>query len=589
TYQGILDLDADELPAIQSLDRLYGQAERWYDLLGNLERQVELAEATGETVALKYRIGHLWQIRLGDVARAIESYREALDMDPQHAETLHALDGLVHGKTEPVMAAKVLEPIYETTGEFPKLVDVLEVMVAHNEDALARVELLHRISRLHEQMVGNSHAAFDAYARALRDDSGNQQTLGHLERLAEINNSAGELAKLYEGLAEPTLDVPRQVDLLSRLARVHEQELADIPRAIATYRRILDVEFDNRPAVLALDRLYSATAAWPQLTEILRREIQLAEGDREIAALQFRLGQTLQNELGDRKGSVEVYREILSSQPQHGATLEALEQMFHAGHLQMEIGHVVEPLYEASGEYGKLHAIHEVTLAKLSGNDRSAMYQRLAELAETKLYDQPKAFHWWSEALVEDPRWDHAVEESERLAGATSAWDDMVAAYTRALERTRDRDVKRMTLLRMARVFEFELHDPARAVETHLRVLELEARDADALAALDRLYLGAGMYDDLAEILRRRIEVTQDPDEQIELYFRRGEIFSDALGDLDQALACYLAVLDQESRNRKALEAVEAIHFRREAWQKLYETYEKLIDVAEADDEMADI
>ena len=57
TYQAILDLDADELPAIQSLDRLYGAAERWYDLLGNLERQVELSETSGETVGLKYRVG----------------------------------------------------------------------------------------------------------------------------------------------------------------------------------------------------------------------------------------------------------------------------------------------------------------------------------------------------------------------------------------------------------------------------------------------------------------------------------------------------------------------------------------------------
>jgi tetratricopeptide (TPR) repeat protein len=589
TYQGILDLDADELPAIQSLDRLYGQAERWYDLLGNLERQVELAEATGETVALKYRIGHLWQIRLGDVARAIESYREALDLDPQHAETLHALDGLVHGKTEPVMAARVLEPIYETTGEYPKLVDVLEVMVAHNDDPLARVDLLHRIAGLHEQMIGNGAAAFDAFARALRDDSGNQLTLGHIERLAEINNSFDQLAKLYELLAEPSLDVPRQVDLLSRLARVHEQELGDITKAIATYRRILDVEFDNKPAVLALDRLYTATSAWPQLTDILRREIQLADHDGEIATLQFRLGQTLEGQLGDRKGAVEVYREILAGQPQHAETLAALETMFHAGHLQMEIGQVIEPLYEATAEYHKLHGIHEVMLGKLSGVDRAAMYQRLAELAEGKLYDQPKAFHWWSEALVEDPRWDHALEESERLAGVAAAWDDMVAAYTRALARTKDHDVQRQTLLRMARVHEFELHDAARAVETHLRVLEIEAKDDSALAALDRLYLGAGMYDDLAEILRRRIEVIQDPDEQIELYFRRGEIFAEALGDLDQALACYTAVLDQESRNRRALEAIEAIHFRREAWAKLYETYEKLIDVADGDDEMASI
>ncbi|MBA3541986.1 MAG: tetratricopeptide repeat protein, partial [Deltaproteobacteria bacterium] len=101
--------------------------------------------------------------------------------------------------------------------------------------------------------------------------------------------------------------------------------------------------------------------------------------------------------------------------------------------------------------------------------------------------------------------------------------------------------------------------------------------------------LNAGMYEDLAEILRRRIEVIQDPDEQLELYFRRGAIYSDALGDLDQSLAAYTSVLEQESRNRRALEAIEAIHFRREAWSKLFETYEKLVDVAANDAEMADV
>ena len=48
-------------------------------------------------------------------------------------------------------------------------------------------------------------------------------------------------------------------------------------------------------------------------------------------------------------------------------------------------------------------------------------------------------------------------------------------------------------------------------------------------------------------------------------------------------------MLEQESRNRRALEAIESIHFRREDWKKLFETYEKLIDVADADAEMADI
>ncbi|MBK9030356.1 MAG: hypothetical protein IPL61_03295 [Myxococcales bacterium] len=297
TYQAILDIDPDETPAIQALDRLYGQAERWYDLLANLERQVELSDMAGEIVGLKYRIGQLWQLRLGDQSRAIESYREALAMEPSHAETLVALDGMIR-KTdgEPVAAARVLEPIYETTGEYAKLVEVLEVIIAHTDDPLARVELLHRTTAIHEQQLDAPRAAFAALARALKDDNANELTLGHLERFAEMTGQWGELATLYTTEAEKSLDVPRQVDLLARLARVYEQEMgadpAHVDQAIATYRRILDVEFDNKPAVLALDRLYTATGRWKELTDVLRREIRLAESDDEVTALQFRLGQT---------------------------------------------------------------------------------------------------------------------------------------------------------------------------------------------------------------------------------------------------------------------------------------------------------
>lgn len=590
TYQNILDLDPNELPAIQSLDRLYGQAERWYELLGNLERQVELAEHAPEVAALKYRIGHLWQTHLGDIARAIESYRDALEIDPSHSETLQALDGLVHGKAEPVMAARVLEPIYEASGDYGRLVDVLEVIVSHTDDPLSRVELLHRIARLHEVSLGDVRAAFEAHVRALADDSSNPQTLGNLERLAEATGTWEPVAALYSAEAGKSLDVPRQVDLYTRLARVYEQELVDVPSAIATLRKLLEVEYDNRPAVLALDRLYTATAAWPELTEILRREIAVAGTDREVADLQYRLGQVLETRLSDRKAAVDVYRDILTTQPTHEQALLALENMFHAGHLQVEIGNVLEPLYEAASEFGKLAAIAEVQLGKLSGPDRQAMFQRLAELAEQKLFDPNKALEWWAQAVVEDPKWDRALEECERLAAETGLWTTMVSAYRDALARlSGDAEVAKATNLRLARVYDVELQDAGNAVATYLTALEIDPKDGEALAALDRLYLNAGMYDDLVEILRRRIEVVQDPDEQIELTFRRGALFADPLADLDQALGCYSNILESDSRNRRALEAIESIHFRREDWKQLFDTYEKLIDTADSDGEMADI
>ena len=591
TYQAILDIDVDELSAIQALDRLYSQAERWYDLLQNLERQVELAESIGESVGLKYRIGHLWQHHLQDLARAVESYREALEMDPSHEETLIALDSLMRADDgEPILAARVLEPIYEGSAEFEKLIDALEVMVSHGDDVIQRVELLHRIAELHEYRLGLPDRAFDAHMRALREENGNELTLGHLERLADATGSFAALAELYAAEGDKSIDVPRQVDLLSRLARIYEEELGRLPDAVGTYKRILDAEFDNRNAVLSLDRLYSAAEDYPALADILRKEIQLADTDAEIIALQFRLGQVLEQSLRDLPSAIEVYREILTADPAHVGTLGALELMFLDGQHELEIAGILEPLYESAGEFEKLHKIYEVQLGKLDDiSERQVMYQRLAELAERQLYDVGRAFAWWGEALFEDPRSELSIEECERLAGEAGAWDALVGVYLRVLERHVEADVQRATLLRLARVYEAELGNSAEAIDAHLRVLNIDDRDPDALEALDRLYDSAGFHDELVDVLRRRIEVTLDGDEIIRFHFRRGKIYAEALADLDAALACYEAVLEQESRNREALEAQERIFFRRDNWTKLYEVYEKLVDVADGDAELADV
>jgi hypothetical protein len=86
-----------------------------------LEREVELSSSTGETVSLRYRIGQLWEKELKDLTRAVEAYRDVLKLDGGHEPTLVALDGLAHGEQEPVLAAQVLEPIFESAGEWERV------------------------------------------------------------------------------------------------------------------------------------------------------------------------------------------------------------------------------------------------------------------------------------------------------------------------------------------------------------------------------------------------------------------------------------------------------------------------------------
>ncbi|PIE17900.1 MAG: hypothetical protein CSA65_07020 [Proteobacteria bacterium] len=588
TFQNVVDLDPEDLTAIRSLDALFQRAERWYDLLQVLERQVELAGASPEGVDLKHRIGLLWENELGDLTRAVETYRDVLITDPTYQPTLAALDAIVHGEEEPVIAAQVLEPVYEQSLEWAKLVELLEVMNRHLDDPFRKLELLHRIAELYELRLEDSPRAFEAFGRALAEDSADERSLANLERLAGEISGWETLAQLYEKELEKLLEPDRQVEMGLRLARVYEEELQQADRAIEHFKQVLEADMDNRAAILSLDRLYMEGGQWEELAEILRREVRMADTEQDIIDLQFRLGQLQQEQLQDLPNAIECYREILASTPEHGPSVTALELLFGEGQHQLEIAEILEPLYRMGEHWEKLVKIMEVPLERQEDPfEKVQGIQRIAEICEQRLGDHERAFRWWGYALQFDPMAELISEELERLARVVDGWEELAGFYKAVLENLDDDDKRRM-LKMAARVYDEELRDHGQAEEAYLRVLQLDDIDNDALCALDRIYNQASMFPELAEILKRRIAITDGTDELVELSLRLGQTFEVALEDFDNAVQTYNDVLDSDSRNAQALDSLEQIYFQRMEWQELHDTYEKMIDIAPGDAGVAD-
>jgi tetratricopeptide (TPR) repeat protein len=589
TYSSIMDLDPEDYDAAQALDRLYQQLGRWYDLLAVLERQTELAPSPAEVVSLRYRIGELWREHLKDLGRAVEAYRAVLATDPLHEPTVRALEALMNGKDEPVLAAAVLEPIYESAGEWDRVIAVYEVMAANSEDAVRTVELLARIAEIEERRLSHQNAAFDVYGRALRVDPNNQDVLAHLERLASETGHWAKLSTLLASEIEKVEEPRRAIDLLLRLARVYEEETGQLDEAIATYRRAITADPDSRQALVALDRLFMRAQQWDDLADVVRKEIRIAQSDEDRIALNFRLAQIYELALVDMPKAVEAYRDILNADPTHAETRAALERMFVGGTMQGEIADVLEPLYRAGEEWEKLHRIYEVQLGRLTDvAERQALLRRLAEIAEQKLVDQVAAFGWWAEAVKEDPSSEQALDELLRLARATHQWEQYVATMEGAAAPEQTAVVRRDVLLRLAASFENDLGNLERAEQSLVQVLNEHEKDAAALASLDRIYESQGMYDNLAAVLRQRLTITDDSADLVTLNLRLGRVYAEALGEVDPAIASYLAVLEHDSHSRDALDALERLYFRSERWQELYGVYEKLVDVAKDDSRLAD-
>ncbi len=594
TYQRVLELDPDDLTALGRLDVLYHAAEEWQELLTILTHESELTADPMEAVSFQYRIAELYEQRLSDVERAVDLYREILNVQPDHGPTLQALEGIKEGGAAPLTAASVLEPVYEAAGEWRKLVSVLEVQVRFAEEPYLKVELLHRIARLHEESLLDAASAFGVYARAVEADSQNEESLAALERLASLIERWPAVAALYDAELDKLSDEPaRFVELGLRVAQIYEVQLENIDDSVARYRRVLDAEPENRAALESLDRLFTQSERWGDLVAVLSREAEVGDSPEEILEYKFRLGRVYQVELGDIDRAIDAYREVIGASPEHQLTLDALESLFAQNVKQVEIADILEPLYQASGEWEKLAEVHEAQLANTNDpQERLGMYYRIMEDAEERLMDPVRAFGVVVRTLKEQPLDERAGAEAERLATLMEAgWEQLANAYADILgiEGTAP-EVHGAIGKRLARVFEEELADVTKAEETYRYVLTVAENEPEALANLDRIYASMEQWPELAGVLEARAAACEDPQERIELYSRLGGVYEDQLGQPQDAIRAFRVVFDElEPTNANAIAALGRIYEATEQWQALAGVHQRELENAVGDVEEAEI
>ena len=594
TYQKVLELDPDDLTALGRLDVLYQTAENWPELLSVLQHESELTQDAAEAVGFQYRIAELFEKHLSDVERAVELYRDILNIQPDHQPTLAALEGIKNGERAPLAAAAVLEPVYDAMGEWLRLVSVLEVQVRFADDAYAKVELLHRVARLFEESLGDLPSAFSTYARAVQVDSQNEESLASLERLANLIERWPAVAELYDAELTKLGDQPeRLVELGLRVAQVYEVQLESLENAVARYRQVLDADPENQSAVRALDRLFTQAERWPELAEVLKREADVGQSPEDILEFKYRLGQVYQLRLADLDKAIEAYREVINAAPEHEETLAALEGLFESGTKQLEIAETLEPLYQQAAEWEKLIRVREAELAHTrDAEQRMAMFHRIAEDAEERLMDPVRAFEVYVRAIKEHPLDERTNEEIERLAGMIDGgWEQLANAYADVLGiEGVDAGVQAAIGKRLARVFEEELADVAKAEETYRYVLTVVPQEVDALANLDRIYTSLEQWPELAGVLEQRAVAAEDPRDKVELYTRLGQVYEEQLGQVQDAIRAFRQIFDQlEPANEEAIRALGRVYEQTEQWVELDTVFRRELENAVGDVQEAEI
>lgn len=671
TWRRLMLEDERDETALDNLERLYRNTERWVDLSSLYEHRLSITEDGPRLAEFEYRLGRVCEINLAEGERALELYRQVLSRVPAHPETRGALsalfadeDAAMRAGVDRMSVAGILEPLYRAEEDFAALVPVLEAQQSGSyADPIARVEILREIAGLEEKRLGDASAAFDTCGRVLRLMPDNAENRADLRRLAEATARFDDLAglleevaaetpdpvlrvslllelgtvlerhcgrdeqardvyrevlsiepdnkaavdalvelfsrtaswealvELYGELADNALDPEEQKALYFKVCQLLEEVIGDVDRAIATYRRVLEIEPDNQRAFKELERFFREEQRWDELADLLRDEIQYAAEAPERAALRHQLGEVLYTRLDDPQGAVEAWRTVLfEDAPAHEASLSALEKVLGglAGDpddpLRQQLARILEPLYADRERWRDWVMVLEVQLHFQDDRwGRLETLRRIAEKQEEKLGSPEEAFRAFGRAFREDYGNPDLQRELDRLGNQLQAWSLLVDIYEDGIDELADAQAAVGILLKVAHIHDAQLGSAERAIESYRKVLALDESNSEALDALERILAAEGRHQDLVEVLERKAEYSVDPVERKELLFRVCDLWDDKLERPDRAIDTYRRVFQDDPEDLTAIEALIELYARTEQWELLIEMLREKLETVDAD------
>ncbi|MDW8362655.1 MAG: tetratricopeptide repeat protein [Myxococcales bacterium] len=543
TYQAIVALRPDDVEALDALAATYERMQRWNDLVGVLQRRAELSTDRDERVALLMRVARLWIDRFANYSQATRPLEEIVTLDPTHRGALAEL-----------------REIYGKRRAWTQLFDVLRREADLASDPTARLAHLVEMARLAGDRLHRHAEAIALWKQVLELEPATEGALDALEKLAEREKDLATLAQVLERRVADQPDPRERLRLLVRLATLYgPDQLADVERARATWRRVLELDPRNGRALRTLremaiaagdwdglERLHAEARDWEGLVEVLGNAADRATDPSVKIDLSFRAARVYETHLGEPARAFRSYERVLSVDPDNARAARALV-----------------PIYEREERWARLVAVLEVLLRSLGEqgdvNERLALLERLGALSAQRLGDRASAFRWAARAYALAPTDVAVLQRLTSAAEAADAHRELAELWNARLREASD--AERVDLhRRLAVLLEERLGDVDRAIAHLEAVLQSVPDDADAIAALDRLYRRTQRHDALRALYERRIEQSADPQRRAELLRELAAFEEDVLGQPARALERFEQVRSIDPDDPVALEALQRLY-----------------------------
>src|SRR6185312_1265716 len=220
------------------------------------------------------------------------------------------------------------------------------------------------------------------------------------------------------------------------------------------------------------ERLARALGQLGDLVERYGRLVSSVSDPERKNALYHKIARLAEVDLGDDARAAAAYSAALDVWPRDLDAANALEQLYLRG-----------------GDYANLVLLLQRKAEIVDGlSDKKALYYRAAQLYEEVLEDLDRAVAVFQHVLSVDDTDATALDQLERIYIRLARWNDLKNVYAKKADLANTPAEKKQMLFVLGQVYDRELGDPERAVETYSSIVDLDPEDYDAVQALDRLY-----------------------------------------------------------------------------------------------------
>lgn len=382
---------------------------------------------------------------LDDPAARLGALAEAVDLS--HAglrDARRALDFAARGLSEALAHAEAEAPRWidrveqlSAGGDAARRAAVLREALGDREIEGPVIGLLAR--RAGEALVasGDVAGALSVYRRALAAEPSSPELLARVDALLCEQGSPEERLALYRAALEKADDPARRRELLHAIGSIERRDLGKPEAAIATYRRALMLDADDRVAFEALLSVFEGLGAFEDLYEELERAVDRAQGE-EREALSLRMAEVAAAR-GWLDRAAARYAEIVAGEgPIADEVLAAAERVARDRDdvallrqvMERRVAAAMDPLDEAAW----LEKLGDLAGARLGDADLAAASYRRAAAAAEMLAENALAARLLGRVLAAAPDDRAAAERLAELYREAEAWDrlpDVVAVLLR--------------------------------------------------------------------------------------------------------------------------------------------------------------